>query len=193
MRMGARVRKRVQHHDTAGDAREFTFSCHERRPYLTDIRICRIVLGAIRTACEAQGVRVGAFVLMPEHVHLLVLPAEGEAVVAARFLYAIKRPSSFRIRRLLEESGEPRAAEMVVRTRPGTSRFRFWQEGGAYDRNIQSQEAFRASIEYIHANPVKRGLCREPGEWAWSSWGQWHEPDTPIEEWMPRVDRSCLI
>jgi putative transposase len=37
-------------------------------------------------------------------------------------------------------------------------RHRFWQPGGGYDRNITSTEALRAMIDYLHANPVRRGL-----------------------------------
>ena len=47
--------------------------------------------------------------------------------------------------------------------------FRFWQEGPGFDRNIFSPEALEASIDYIHNNPVKRGLCQKAADWKWSS------------------------
>jgi putative transposase len=48
-------------------------------------------------------------------------------------------------------------------------RHRFWQPGGRYDRNITSTEVLRAVIDYIHANPVRRGLVARAEDWEWSS------------------------
>ena len=47
--------------------------------------------------------------------------------------------------------------------------FRFWQEGPGFDRNIFSKDAINGSINYIHENPVKRGLCLRAVDWKWSS------------------------
>ena len=57
----------------------------------------------------------------------------------------------------------------MVRERPGKHCFRFWLEGPGFDRNIFSPEAIKSSIDYIHMNPVKRGLCQKCTGWKWSS------------------------
>ena len=57
---------------------------------------------------------------------------------------------------------------MADRAPNGTVVYRFWQRGAGYDRNLYTNEAICASIEYIHANPVRRGLCKNPLEWEWS-------------------------
>lgn len=62
------------------------------------------------------------------------------------------------------------AGALLVRERPGRRTFRFWQEGGGYDRNIVEATTLRHVIEYVHANPVRRGLCERVDEWPWSSW-----------------------
>ena len=49
------------------------------------------------------------------------------------------------------------------------TRHRFWQPGGGYDRNITSSAALRAVIDYIHANPVRRGLAARVQDWDGSS------------------------
>ena len=43
--------------------------------------------------------------------------------------------------------------------------FRFWQKGPGYDRNSSREAAVLASIDYIHANPVVRGLVRRTMDW----------------------------
>jgi putative transposase len=52
-------------------------------------------------------------------------------------------------------------------------RHRFWQPGRGYDRNITSIEALRAMMDYLHANPVRRGLVARVEDWEWSS-ARWY-------------------
>ena len=156
--------------------------------------IPEIVLASIARIDERGLAEILAFVLMPEHLHLLLMPTvrDGASVPIASILSAIKRPSSLRIKRFLAASESGLLSDLTVRERPGKTAFRFWQEGGGYDRNLTSGDAVGASIEYIHTNPVRRGLCERPSDWSWSSWRQWHEYATETPEWMPRVNRRSL-
>jgi putative transposase len=51
----------------------------------------------------------------------------------------------------------------------GDVNYRFWQRGGGYDRNVHEPKTLRKMIEYIHDNPVRRGLVKEAVDWPWSS------------------------
>jgi len=44
----------------------------------------------------------------------------------------------------------------------------FWQKR-YYDRNVRDEREFTKKLRYLHRNPVKRGLVKQPGEWKWSS------------------------
>ncbi len=70
---------------------------------------------------------------------------------------------------VLEPRGSPLLNQLMVQERPGKQCFRFWQEGGGFDRNLFSTAAIAASIDYIHLNPVKRGLCKQAIQFKWSS------------------------
>ena len=50
---------------------------------------------------------------------------------------------------------------------------RFWQPGGGYDRDIARTATLRSMIEYLHANPVRRGLVAKVENWEWSS-ARWY-------------------
>jgi putative transposase len=67
-------------------------------------------------------------------------------------------------------------------------RHRFWQPGGGYDRNIMSIEALRSMVDYIHANPVRRGLVARAEDWEWSS-ARWYAGPGPVKL---EVDESVL-
>ena len=113
-------------------------------------------------------VELVAFVFMPEHVHLLVWPLLREPDVG-RFLARLKQPFSKEIKRTLQVKGSPLLDKLTVRERPGKTCFRYWHEGPGFDRNIYSTEARAAALDYIHNNPVKRGLCMDAVSWKWSS------------------------
>ena len=51
--------------------------------------------------------------------------------------------------------------------------YRFWQDGGGYDRNYVTPVEIRKQIDYIHNNPVRRGLVENAVDYRWSSAGFW--------------------
>ena len=61
--------------------------------------------------------------------------------------------------------GKDHASEWLARVTVRRVRQRFWQPGGGYERNITSTEASRAMIDYIRANPVRRGLVARAEDW----------------------------
>ncbi len=58
--------------------------------------------------------------------------------------------------------------------------FRFWQSGPGYDRNIYDDKELLEKINYIHNNPVKRGLVLTPHEWEWSSM-KWYDGEKDVK------------
>ena len=206
---GAMHRKRVKHFDEAGHVHELTFSTYKRQPVLLQRGVAELVLASLKAATDRGLLDVIAFVVMPEHVHVLVLPSEhvdeeaspvhkppvapeAGVVPVARILRAVKRPSSFRVKRLWECDRPELVEWFTLLERPGKASFRLWQQGGGYDRNITRCETLRNAIEYIHLNPVRRGLCARPVDWAWSSARQWRDGSLGLDEWMPRVRRNVL-
>jgi putative transposase len=163
-------RKTVRRFHEPGDLHEWTFSCYRRKPLLLDDAWRVFLAESLDRAMIGQSCRLVAYVFMPKHVHLFVQPSRHEVRIDL-LLKSIKAPFSSRVRRHLEEAdaGSPLLDEWIVRERPGVYGFRFWQEGGGYDRNLKTEAAIMAAIAYIHDNPVRRGLCREPADWRWSS------------------------
>ena len=69
---------------------------------------------------------------------------------------------------------DPAWLERLTARQPGGKVERhFWQPGGGYDRNIFSTKALMSVVNYIHANPVRRGLVEDPLDWEWSSARWW--------------------
>ena len=105
---------------------------------------------------------------MPEHVHLLIRPRLPEMPVAEA-LRRIKGPFAVEVSR----RWRAKQARVLKRVTIPSGRVRFWQPGGGYDRNIWSPEEVIEKINYIHRNPVKRGLCERATDYPWSS-ARWY-------------------
>ena len=163
-----RHRKLVKHCHEPGDFHELTFSCYKRKPLLTHDDWRRRLSRHIDTACQQYSFELVAFVYMPNHLHLLVYPVNSDPDMGS-FLSTLKRPFSSEVKELLMKNESKLVEQLTVRERPGKMAFRFWQEGAGYDRNIFSTEVLQASIDYIHNNPVRRGLVDRCVDWKWSS------------------------
>ena len=179
-------RKRVKHYDEPGHLHESTFSCYQRRPLLTNDRWREMLAVAIERAIARHQYQLVAFVYMPEHVHLIVYPSTDTCEIQ-KLLKAIERPFSFRIKRLLVESHSRLLAKLTVRQRPGAMTFRFWQEGPGYDRNLTEVTTALAAIDYVHLNPVRRGLVTQASDWRWSSASWYADPHGPSDDVLPTV------
>jgi putative transposase len=137
-----------------------------------------------RTICEKAlertrrkyGFFVCGYVVMPEHVHLLL--SEPEHGTLATALQAMKQAVS---RALGSGDGEA-----------------FWQ-ARYYDFNVFSARKRIEKLRYIHRNPVTRGLCAEPQDWLWSSFRHYlsgEEGNVEIESrWTAskREQMGCIL
>ena len=161
------LRKRTRRWEGPGDVRFLTFSCQRRLPLFSNARIAGVFVEALVAARARMGIELFAWVLMPEHVHLLVRPRRGHTV--ERLLRSLKMSVS---RRVLAR-GRSLDAPVLRRIAGVGGVPRFWQPGGGFDRNLRSAEEFAREVRYIHRNPVERGLVAKTEDWRWSSVRWW--------------------
>ena len=140
---------RLQH---SGQSHFVTFSCYRRQAGLNSPAICALFLEALERFVEQFSLFVYGYVVMPEHIHLLVSePGSGTLANAIHFLKL--------------SSSKQRQSISGGRVDGG----HFWQERSSIDRNLRSYSDFTEKLRYIHRNPVKRGLREKPEDWPWSS------------------------
>jgi len=116
-----------------------------------------------------------AYVVMPNHVHLLIKVFDGESLT--KIIHGWKSFTSKAIKKYLITADKlfalPVAKEYLTLISKGsTSRaadsLKIWQED-YWDRYIRSEEHYCVALEYIYFNPVKAGICQQPSDWKWSS------------------------
>ncbi len=178
-------RKTVTHYDTPGDAHFLTFSFYRRLPLLSKDRTRWWLVDEIARARQKLEFDLWAWVIMPEHVHLLVYPRLS-CHHTKDILYGIKRPVGTKAIGYLKRQHSDFLQKLTVVSGDRTY-CKFWQAGPGYDRNLNEPRAIHDTIDYIHQNPVRRGLVLQAEDWIWSSARDWAGLDSPIPL---RVDRT---
>jgi len=170
--------KRRRRYNEVFQPRELTFSCYRRMPFFSRERTCEWFIQSLEKARIRFGFQIWAYVLMPDHIHLLVNPGDAAAKMP-RFLQAVKEPVARQAIAFLKANSPDWLARLTVHE-GHRMRHRFWQPGGGYDRNITDVATLRAMIEYIHANPVRRGLVDRMEDWEYSS-ARWYASIRPVK------------
>jgi REP element-mobilizing transposase RayT len=129
--------------------------------FLKQPDIAHLVLASIEYGTEIGHYQMHAWVIMPNHVHLLFTPH----VSVSKLLGSLKGASAKRSNLLLSRTGQP-----------------FWQDE-SYDHLVRDGEEFRRIQRYIEHNPVAACLVARPEEYLWSSAGRPERP--PQAEGLP--------
>ena len=132
-----------------GDLHFITFRCYRRLPLLKTTRARNLFVKELGRVRDATGFRLIGYVVMPEHVHLLISePLIGDP---SKIIQAVKLSVSRRLATEGEFFGQ------------------FWQRR-FYDFNLWGKHKEVEKLKYMHRNPVVRELVASPEDWRWSSY-----------------------
>ncbi len=154
------------------DAHCLTFSCFRLQKFLSRPRACQWLLDSIQQARERLGFHLWAYVIMPQHVHMVIWP---QTVPIDVILKAVKLPVTKKALRWVRQEAPAFLPQMADVQPNGVIAHRFWQRGGGYDRNLRSDRDIHQKIQYVHNNPVRRNLVTKLEDWAWSSWHDYQD------------------
>ena len=183
---------RRRSYNEPGHAHELTFCCYKRFRFLAAERTCQWLADELNNARTKLAFQLWAYVFMPDHVHLVVYPLAPDYQIE-NILKAIKEPVA---RRAIEHVllYAPGWIPRITRQRGKRMERCFWQSGGGFDSNTDEPRVLAEMIEYIHLNPVRRGLVERASDWKWSS-AAWFEgrgtnglaPDPIPAEWTSHI------
>ena len=162
------MRKTCRRYNEPGHAHELTFSCNHRLPLLSKDRTRQWFCDALEQAKKLHNFALWAFVIMPEHAHVLLMPRSITYNISA-ILKSIKQPVARRATEFLAANAPEFLAQLRVVRPSGKVEHRFWQQGGGYDRNVVRAATAWSVVRYLHENPVRRKLVDRSTDWIWSS------------------------
>jgi putative transposase len=165
-------RKERRSSSAPGQAHELTFTCYKRLPLLSKGRTRTWFIEALDHARVKCAFELWAYVIMPEHAHVLLLPTRDDYDISL-ILQSIKQPIARRATNYLRQRAPGWLEQLKVTWPTGRVEHRFWQQGGGYDRNVVEPKTAWSAVDYFHLNPVRRGLVGSATEWMWSS-ARWY-------------------
>ncbi len=157
----------LKRYQQARDLHFITFSCYRRQPLLATPRAKRLFEQTLERVRCWYGLFVTGYVIMPEHVHLLISEPERSSLAVA--IQMLKQITAHKLR------AGPRCP--------------FWQTR-YYDFNVWTPKKRIEKLRYMHRNPVKRGLVERPEDWLWSSFRHYATGEDGVveieSEWTAR-------
>ena len=148
----------LKRYQQEGDDHFITFSCYHREPYFTTPISRATFLDSLELTQRRYDLQILGYVVMPEHVHLLLSEPSDHETPLSKALQSLKLSVSKRLPQ-----------------RP------FWQTR-YYDFNVFTHNKRVEKLKYMHRNPVTRGLVKNPEDWPWSTFRhyRYNEP-TPVQ------------
>ena len=121
------------------------------------------ILGEVR---KRYGFALVGYVVMPEHIHVLL--SEPPKRTPSTVLQVLKQRVSRELRR--KQRRQAAEAQLALRFAPSVEPLpQFWQRR-YHNFNVWSEKKKNEKLNYMHNNPLKRGLVVHPKDWPWSSY-----------------------
>lgn len=141
--------RNLERFQEAGDLHFITFSCYHRRKFLNHAAARDLFLRVLEEIRRQFALVIIGYVVMPEHVHLLLSEPPHSSLALA--IQLLKQNCARELRKRDHIPGE-----------------HFWQKR-YYDFNVRTEKKRIEKLKYMHRNPVKRELVERPEDWRWSS------------------------
>jgi putative transposase len=141
-----------------------TFSCYRRLPILNTVYARNLFVQELARVRQGYAFSLVGYVVMPNHVHLLI--SEPKKATPSVVLQMLKQ----RVSRIMRKNHQllPKLQLRMALPRRMDQLPQFWQPR-FYDFNVYSHEKKKEKLNYMHANPITRGLVQHPKDWPWSS------------------------
>lgn len=156
-------------YDNENHAQFITFSCYKRRKLLDPDRAKQIVIGTLGAHLAVHSGLCIGFVIMPEDVHCLVW--FGQPGHLSPFMNHWKDQTSLKIKNLYRNEF-PEYWSTIDDADPA------WQ-ARYYPFNVFTEKKLIEKLDYMHLNPVRRGLVDRAVDWKWSS-ARWYLLRRPV-------------
>ena len=144
-----------------------TTNTENRENAFKDKKAIKIIIEDLEFYRKKFNFKLHAFVIMPNHIHLLITPFEKGDI--SKIMHNFKSHTSQVINEVLDRNK------------------RLWQEG-FYEHAIRDEFDFKRKVNYIHKNPLMAGIVKEVADYRFSSFRNYCEED----ENLIRVDRMLI-
>lgn len=145
-----------------------TFVTYRRTAIFRSEEICEIFAAALKTVRKKYPFKLIGYVLMPDHIHLILNPVGGDIATIGKELKGISANKTIK---WLKENDYVSSLEKLKLTNEGKRNHSFcvWQKK-VMSVDLWSHKFILQKLNYVHLNPVRAGLCDHPAKSKWSSY-----------------------
>ena len=165
-RMNRNGRKGVLHY--------VTINIRDRRQAFRSEAFARAACHALRRHCDEHPAKLVAYVVMPEHMHIIVNPQDGDI---NRFLSQLKPAITDLVTEIAAKQQNQRVLSWLYDTH--LQQHRLWQDS-KYNFHLFTERLIWQKINYIHTNPIARRLSQTAADYPYSSYRAMYGSDEEI-------------
>ena len=146
-------------------------------PVFTTAACCDIVVQSLAYSRDHKGLKIHAWVILDNHFHAIVSGPD-----VARTIADLKKFTAHQILRQLKAERREWLLNQLAyfcAAHKTASTHQVWQEG-VHPQSIMTDEMMLQKLEYVHNNPLKRGLVASPEHWVYSSAHEWLPGAIPV-------------
>jgi putative transposase len=151
-----------------------TFSVVDWLPVFVAEEPCCIVTDSFNFCHEHKHLCINAYVIMTTHLHAILFDCEFNSDRLKRTLADLRKYTGQQLTQYCRSHMPPCFGDTLQRVAGKDRKHRLWQ-GGIHPEAIYTQSFWRQKIDYLHNNPVRKGLVREAHHWCFSSAAYWLE------------------
>ena len=154
-----------------------TFTVVEWLPVFTEELACKIITETLNFCIQNKHLRVNAYVIMPNHMHAVAFDQDFDSGRLKHTLDDFRKFTGRRLADYCDEQRSPAFGEAFRRAAGKDRQRRFWQPT-QHPEGVISERFWQQKVNYIHENPVQKGLVALPEDWRFSSARFWAHEDT---------------
>jgi putative transposase len=159
----------------------FTVNTFRRQPVLTDEPFRAALRHAIRVTQRTYPFDILAWVLLPDHLHVLWRLPDGDAATGVRW--------SLIKGQVTQAYGNFLSIEKTTTSRYKRREGTLWQRR-FWERLILDDADFERHFDYIHINPVKHGYVTRAGDWPYSTFHRYVKQSVYPSDWAAEPDTN---
>ena len=159
-----------------------TFTLTDWLPVFISPEPINIVIESLNFCIEKKFLRVHSFVIMPNHLHLIVSDQNYDNQRLQNALTEFRKYTGNRLAKYIDNA-LPDSLSIVIRNQAVKDRIRQVWQPGWHAEALATEKFLTQKINYIHENPARKGLVRSATDWLHSSASYWingEESEVPI-------------
>jgi REP element-mobilizing transposase RayT len=160
-----------------------TYSVVEWLPIFVTDATFRIVADSLKFCHQHKHLRINALVIMPTHLHAILFDAEYDVERLGHTLADFRKFTGRQLSEYCERHFPACFSETLRRNSTADRTRRLWQPS-RHPEAIQNEPFWQQKLDYLHDNPRRKGLVRNPADWRWSS-AAWYQSEGKMPAEVP--------